>query len=80
MTQYFNIDINPETTIGDVWVSTVFLGSDHNWSNVGPPSVFETMYTVKGQFADFQARYATWDEAAAGHAEVVKLIEKGQRP
>lgn len=25
------------------WVSTVFLGLDHNWSDKGPPILFETM-------------------------------------
>jgi len=26
-----------------LWVSTVFLGLDHNFSSKGPPVVFETM-------------------------------------
>jgi hypothetical protein len=44
-------------------VSTVFLGIDHNFLGEGPPIVFETM-----SFPDeFQERYATWNEALAGH-------------
>ena len=57
------------------WVSTVFLGLDHNWSNEGPPIVFETMifngvYDQKGQW-----RYATWDEAVEGHERTVNMVK-----
>lgn len=31
----------------DYWVSTVFLGLDHNWSQKGPPHIFETMVFKK---------------------------------
>lgn len=44
-------------------VSTVFLGIDHNWSDKGPPILFETM-----SFPDeVQERYSTWKDALAGH-------------
>lgn len=32
-----------ETTVGEYWVSTVFLGLDHNWLRDGEPLLFETM-------------------------------------
>lgn len=32
-----------QTRIGNVWVSTVFLGLDHNFFGEGPPILFETM-------------------------------------
>src|SRR5262245_21922827 len=32
-----------ETTLGDYWISTVWLGIDHNWMRQGPPIIFETM-------------------------------------
>lgn len=64
-----------------VEVSTVFLGLDHNWGPVGPPLLFETM--VFGSDLDgSQWRYATWDEAVAGHERVVDLVRErlGQVP
>jgi len=52
------------------FVSTVFLGLDHNFLR-GPPLVFETMVFPDGE----QRRYGTWAEAEAGHAIVVALTE-----
>ena len=57
-----------------ITVSTVFLGLDHGL--MGPPQLFETMV-----FSDYGGgdmdRYATWDEAVAGHdAMVAKLTAK----
>jgi hypothetical protein len=71
-------------------VSTVFLGLDHNFGMNGPPILFETMVfgpaeetsifgrirmsrpelNIEGAFA----RYATYDDAEAGHARIVKLM------
>jgi hypothetical protein len=64
--------------IGDVFVSTVFLGVDHNWGD-GPPILFETM-VFRGLLDERQWRYATWDEAAAGHARVVQAVRDGTDP
>ncbi len=60
------------TTIGEAWISTVFLRLDHSMGD-GPPILFETL-VFGGEHADHMQRYATWDEAVAGHAEVVKLV------
>lgn len=35
--------LKDETFSNGMKVSTIFLGIDHNWSNEGPPIVFETM-------------------------------------
>lgn len=63
------------------FVSTVFLGLDHSFSNgVGPPILFETMIgkhdreTSANTWEDHQWRYATWQEAEAGHKAAVKLV------
>jgi len=32
-----------QETIGDYWISTVFLGLDHNYAEEGPPILWETM-------------------------------------
>jgi hypothetical protein len=55
-------------------VSTVFLGLDHNFTGVGPPILFETMVFPKYGDMNERAceRYATWDEAVAGHERMVR--------
>lgn len=60
------------TKLGDVVVSTVWLGIDHNWSGAGGPVIFETM--VFGGSLQEQRRYSTEAEALDGHADVVELV------
>lgn len=50
---------------GEVRVSTVFLGLDHSYWD-GPPILFETM-VFGGALDQEQERYATEEEALAGH-------------
>jgi hypothetical protein len=66
-----------DSQIGDqYWVSTVFLAIDHSFGS-GPPLLFETMvFALESDgsinFADLDCRrYSTWDEAMAGHNEIV---------
>jgi hypothetical protein len=56
----------------DIEVSTVFLGSDHNYWE-GPPILFETM-VFGGEYNNQQERYYTWEEAEAGHKKWVKVV------
>lgn len=60
--------------IGDIWVSTVFLGLDHNLSNRGPPILWETMAfsnrKIIDQWCDRCA--GTKEQAEAMHERVVK--------
>lgn len=51
---------------GDVQVSTVFLGLDHNHWGSGPPILFETM-VFGGPLDGQQQRYTTWRAAEHGH-------------
>ena len=51
-----------------VRVSTVFLALDHQYGD-GPPLLFETM-VLGGEHNEECRRYATWEEAEAGHKEV----------
>ena len=62
-----------QVTIGEVFVSTVFLGLDHNWGT-GPPLLFETM-VFGGDFDEYQYRYATGDDAVAGHGVAAGMVE-----
>jgi hypothetical protein len=58
-------------TVGTDRVSTVFLGCNYCWTDDAPPILFETMvFSAEGAALD-QQRYSSWDEALAGHAEVV---------
>ena len=60
------------TEIGDIHISTVWLGMDHQFED-GPPLIFETM-VFGGPLADYQWRYATEAEAIAGHDQVVAKV------
>jgi hypothetical protein len=68
-----------ETFVNEVRISTVFLGSDHNWGE-GRPLVFETMI-FGGEWDEEMERYSTWEEAEKGHGNWVRFIEgKGKHP
>jgi len=62
-----------KTQIGEVGISTVFLGIDHRYDGGGPPLLFETMI-FGGEHDKYQERYSSWDEAEAGHKKVVELV------
>lgn len=70
-------------------VSTVFLGIDHRGLSKGPPLLFETMvFERKAEIRELfgrlmrikpdvdQMRYASWDDATAGHAAAVRRLRK----
>ena len=70
----FEYKVIDQTTLpGGVWVSTVWLGLDHGFGESARPLIFETMVfpsTYNLLEVDCR-RYATEDEARAGHAEMV---------
>jgi len=60
--------------MGDLcWVSTVFLGLDHQFRPGGPPMLFETMAFWGGEGYE-QERCSTWLEAEAQHAAMVAHV------
>jgi hypothetical protein len=63
--------------IGDVEVSTVFLGVDHSFGS-GRPLLFETM-VFGGELDEEQVRYSTEAEALAGHSAMVAQVKATQR-
>jgi hypothetical protein len=77
-TQFETADraVKKTTLSGNVLVSTVFLGLDHQWGD-GPPLLFETM-VFGGKHAQDQWRYPTWDEATEGHDTVVGKLTWGR--
>lgn len=53
-------------------ISTVFLGIDCCLGmRPGAPVLFETMSFIGDEHEDYFDRYCTWEEAEAGHAEIV---------
>jgi hypothetical protein len=65
-----------EDMIGDVWISTVFLGLDHAWGD-DPPLLFETM-AFRGGRDLYQDRCGTWQEAQAMHQRAVAHVRAAQ--
>lgn len=61
-----------KTQIGEVEVSTVFLGLDHNYGG-GRLHLFETM-VFGGPLDQSQERCATWEEAEAQHEAACNLV------
>lgn len=57
--------------IGDIKVSTVWMGMDLGFLNERP-IIFETM--VFGEFDQYQERYATEQEALAGHKKIIGRV------
>lgn len=56
-----------------VWVSTVFLGLDHNYFGAGgQPILFETMI-FGGEHDQHQTRCSTWTEAEKMHKNACAL-------
>lgn len=61
----------------EMFVSTVFLGCDHNFRPDWPPILWETMAFNDGHSLDeFSRRYATREQALIGHGEVCERIYK----
>ena len=59
--------------LNNLKVSTVFLGIDHNWSEKGPPLLFETMI-FGGVYNQTCQRYSTYIEALKGHKIAAKKV------
>ena len=71
-TQDRTVDYTPIAT--EISVSTVFLGTDHNYHDDGPPLLFQTL-VFGGAMDGGMERYATWDEAVEGHKAMVKRVK-----
>ncbi len=70
--------VRQETLPNGYWVSTVWLGLDHDFTGKGPPLIFETMVrnTALGEWEDFQERYSTENDAIIGHMNAVEEYSK----
>lgn len=71
-----------KTTIGDLEISTVFLGLDHNFNPPGlghdnTPILFETMvFGSNGEVGNYTQRYSTWEQAETGHNTLVARLRR----
>ena len=81
-TQAVNLRRVIATKVRHIWVSTVWLGLNHEWRD-GPPLIFETMMFNRhkrdrnkhsGRF-DFCDRYSTEEQARRGHHRVVQVLK-----
>ncbi len=59
--------------IGDMRVSTVFLGIDHSFER-GKPLLFETM-VFGGDLDGEQERCTTWEQAEVMHSDMVAQVK-----
>lgn len=65
-------------TDDEVWISTVFLGLPsfrYGGDADKPKDLFETMvFCSKCNMSDYQVRWDTWDQAVAGHKDIVRKV------
>jgi len=62
--------------VGDVFISTVFLGLDHSWprdNNI--PLLWETMI-FGGEHDQYMDRYTSYEDAVEGHQKALNLVNK----
>lgn len=84
--EYFELGnrIIAQEDVAGFWVSTVFLAMDHNFNDDRGPLWFETMVFRSGvqhplyDQSHAQLRYATLEEARAGHERVKQMILTGE--
>jgi hypothetical protein len=62
--------------VGEVRVSTVFLGLDHSFGQ-GPPMLFETM-VFGGPLDSACERCSTWEQAEAQHSAMLKRVQEAR--
>ena len=61
--------------IGDILVSTVFLGLDHAWDS-DIPVLWETMIFGGTHDQEYQERYTSYEDALEGHEVAVEIAIK----
>jgi hypothetical protein len=63
--------------VGDVFISTVFLGLDHSfpWDEDKTPVLWKTMI-FGGEHDQYQERYTSHKDALEGHKKALELVNK----
>lgn len=62
--------------VNECHISTVWLGTDHNYFG-GPPLVFETMVFQPKGHDIYCERYTTWKQAEEGHQRAIQWVIDG---
>lgn len=64
--------------IGDIFVSTVFLGLDHKpwFSDVNDEHILWETMIFNGEHDQYQERYTSIEEAIKGHETALKLVNQ----
>jgi hypothetical protein len=65
--------ITKQEYIGNILVSTVFLGTDHSFGESEIPVLWETM-VFGGHYNEYQRRYTSHEDALKGHNEIINMI------
>lgn len=63
-----------QETVGDMWISTVFLGLDHGWFG-GAPIVWETMVFKDREDVEMDRCAGNRDQALAMHQAMVERMQ-----
>lgn len=63
--------------VGGYFVSTVFLGINHDHLGQGVPILFETASQAASDDGTLEilARYSTWEQAEEGHKKAVRSVK-----
>lgn len=65
-----------QESVGEYWVSTIFLGLDHSFLG-DEPLIFESMIFGDGLPLDQEMRrYGTYEEALEGHEEICRRLNE----
>jgi len=65
--------------INDNRISTIFLGLNHSFQEIGKPLIFETMVFNPEKSVIYCERYSTWQEAEEGHKRAVEWVKNGRK-
>lgn len=76
MMEHSNLHVEDEN-INGYWVSTVWLGVNHNHLSDENPLIFETMIFKTGYNEIYCERYSTWAQAEEGHKKAVEWVKNG---
>ena len=68
-----------EDITSKIYVSTVFLGIDHNFGGGGAPILWETMI-FNGARNGYSERYSSHKAALAGHKRVIEIARGENTP
>lgn len=74
---HYDERIVEQTTRGDIWISTVFVGVDFSFRQAERPPIYETVVTENGQVVCV-CRVATLADAKAVHFDLLSKVEASQ--